>query len=61
MGSQTKTSIKTVLQIQTLQIIGPRKTFPEDLWYQSCLSVRAFVRPDDYGKSSERILMKFGI
>ena len=39
-------------------IIGPWETFPEDLWD---LSVRPWVRPDDYGKSSERILMKFGI
>ena len=43
--------------ILVIDLIGPRKSFPEDLWDQSCPS----VRPDDNGKTNERIFMKFGI
>ena len=42
-------------------LIGPQKSFPEDLWDQSRPCVRPCVRPDDNGKTNERIFMKFGI
>ena len=53
-NNTTKQDTKTITKHL---IVGPRKTFPEDLCGQS----RPCVCPEDYRKSSEQILMKFGI